>query len=326
MKLSTMTCLFRTFDSDNESPVANQLLAPWSHDPGSFRFLRASANFVWAFKDGGKPCVLRANLEAERTGESFEREVNLMLRLSQKGFPAPKPILSGGGRYVERVETPQGAFWVLAYEAVMGRIHEPEELSNDQILEWGEALGRLHNAMEDIPAGGQRTWTDLCGFIEAHLPPEETKLSESYQRIRTRFEALPVRPGEFGVIQFDFESDNLVWTDQGIGVIDLDESCRLWYAADIAFALRSAFGDDPRKVNVSEPTADRFLEGYRRARPLSPEMVGEIPLFLAFHNVYMAARLIRSLSDGDQPGDPEWMLSLRQKLHAGVAKYRAQAV
>lgn len=76
MKLSTMTRMFKTFDSNGQSPIANQLLKPWAHDPDLFRFIRASANFVWAFKDAGKPCVLRANLNSERTGDSFQREVD----------------------------------------------------------------------------------------------------------------------------------------------------------------------------------------------------------------------------------------------------------
>lgn len=248
-----------------------------------------------------------------------------MLHLNRKGFRAPMPLLSQNGRYVERVETTQGTYWVLAYEAITGQIHEPEELSEERVQQWGEALGRLHNAMEDIPADGQRTWMDLCRFIEDHLAPEETELRDVYKHIRSRLETIPDSPGEFGVIQFDFEADNLIWTDQGIGVIDLDESCRLWYAADVAFALRSAFHDNPAKVDITDPAASRFLEGYRKARPLSPGMIREIPLFLAFHNVYMAARLIRSLSDGELPGEPEWMPSLRQKLLSGIAKYREQA-
>lgn len=225
---------------------------------------------------------------------------------------------------MERIATQQGTYLVLAYEAVVGRIYEPEELSDGQVLEWGEALGRLHNAMEDIPAEGQSTWVELCGFIERNLPPAEAGLRGAYRQVLARLESLPDRPGDSGMIQFDFESDNLIWTDQGVGVIDLDESCRMWYAADVAFALRSAFHDDPGKVDITLPTVGRFLEGYRRARPLRPEMVQQLPLFLAFHNVYMAARLIRSLSDGELPGEPDWMPALRQKLLSYIAAYRAR--
>lgn len=325
MRLSTMKRLFETFDSENRSPIANRLLEPWTHEPDSLRFVRASANFVWTFKHGEKTCVLRANLDSERTTESFQREVRLMQHLKRKGWQAPQPVLSQAGRHVEQIATERGTFLVLAYEAVVGRIYEPEELSDGQVLEWGEALGRLHNAMEDTPAEGQNTWAELCEFTEMNLLPDETELRSAYYRIRSRLEGLPSLPGESGLIQFDFESDNLIWTDQGIGVIDLDESCRMWHAADIAFALRSAFHDDPARVDLTLPQVSRFLEGYRRARPLRPEMVEQLPLFLAFHNIYMAARLIRSLSDGELPGEPEWMPALRLKLMSRIGAYRKRA-
>ena len=50
---------------------------------------------------------------------------------------------------------------------------------------------------------------------------------------------LPMTPDVFGTLHGDPEPDNVVWSEGGPALIDLDDVRRGWFAADIAFALRA---------------------------------------------------------------------------------------
>ena len=53
MRLSTMWAVDRTIDADGRSPIADEILAAWGHDPGTARFFRSSANFIYTFDRAG---------------------------------------------------------------------------------------------------------------------------------------------------------------------------------------------------------------------------------------------------------------------------------
>jgi Ser/Thr protein kinase RdoA (MazF antagonist) len=55
MKLSTMRTVDRAVDTHGQSPIAVQILKQWGHDRGTVKFFRASANFIYHFRKGGKP-------------------------------------------------------------------------------------------------------------------------------------------------------------------------------------------------------------------------------------------------------------------------------
>jgi Ser/Thr protein kinase RdoA (MazF antagonist) len=107
-------------------------------------------------------------------------------------------------------------------------------------------------------------------------------------------------------------------------ILDFDDCAHYWFAADIAFALRDAFGDSPGRVNLVNETVQQFLRGYRSERDIENIELQRIPLFLALHNLVTMARLQDALTP-DSPGDePEWLVALRKKLESKIGFYRAE--
>ena len=78
MRLSTMWKVDGTIDADGSSPVARRILERWSHDRGSVRFFRSSANFVYVFRAGDKHHFLRFADGSERSREAVEAQVELL--------------------------------------------------------------------------------------------------------------------------------------------------------------------------------------------------------------------------------------------------------
>ena len=86
MKLSTMRTVDSTVDTHGGSPIAEQILTSWDHDQGSLRFFRSSANFVYRFRQGGKPCFLRFAATSERRRDTIEAEIDILQWVAQRGM------------------------------------------------------------------------------------------------------------------------------------------------------------------------------------------------------------------------------------------------
>ena len=108
MKLSTMLKVDNTVNAQGQSRVAERILEQWEHDPGSARFFRSSANFVYVFHKGGERYFLRFADSTERTEAEITAEMALLGFLASQGIPVTTPVASKTGRYIETVETDLG--------------------------------------------------------------------------------------------------------------------------------------------------------------------------------------------------------------------------
>ena len=242
--------------------------------------------------------------------------------LIQKGIPIAKPVRSSIGALIESLSTTEDPLRCAVFEALPGDHPDFDELTRDQFRQWGELLGRLHKATEGFTVRGRSTWQDHLAMIEAHLPAHETAAHVALIRVKDQLSALPITPHNFGLIHFDFELDNLLWHEGSISIIDFDDAAFYWFAADIAFALRDLFHDDPAQVDFSHESLLAFLEGYRAEKELSDEEVQQIPVFLRLHNLLLFTRLIRSLGPEVPADEPEWMTKLRARLAQKMDRYR----
>ena len=322
MKLSTMLELINTLNAQGESSVIDQILAQWPHDPGTTKFLRASANFICTFQSANQNYVLRFNHDRERSGSFIAAELDYLYFLADAGIRVAKPIHALTGNTVESVPTSLGIYHAVVFEALAGEQRETADLTPAQFTEWGKTLGELHRAAQHYQTPGRLTWRDHFDQIAASLPPHEQAAQAALDHLTQHLSALPVHADNFGLIHFDFELDNLIWTPNGLGIIDFDDSAWYWFAADIAFALRDLFNDRAAQVELNHPALLAFVEGYRMAKPLAPAELALLPLFLATHNLVMFAKLLRALEAGEQPGEPAWLVGLRHKLEAKVQTYR----
>lgn len=329
MTLRLMQAVVATVNEQGESPVVDQILQRWEHD-GPAKFWRASANFVFFFKNGGRDFVLRFNHADERSVDGTGAEVAFVNGLADKGIPVAKPIRSLSGEYVESVDTALGTFHAVAFEALHGEQFEAEDLSSGQLTHWGRAFEALHNASAHLSASGSApdrpTWHNHLAMVTEILPPDEMSALRMVDTLREQLGQLPVTAENFGLIHYDFEQDNLIWSGESsgatAGIVDLDDSACYWYVADIALALGDVLGDRASAVDLQNPSFLHFIEGYRSARPLPDEELARIPLFMRLGNLVAFARLHRALTPVNPRGELPWMAGLRHKLAAKMQVYR----
>ncbi len=322
MKLSTMQAVMATVNDQWESPLADALLAAWAHDAESAKCWRASANFIFFFKHVGRDYILRFNHASERTRDYIQAEIDYINYLVTAGIAVAKPVQSIAGNYVESISTAQGLFHVVVFERLQGQQFESDELTPEQWIGWGKALGELHGAAQGYHQVRRPTWEDHITMIGETLSPDDQMASQMLVVVKKQLSQLAVNQHNFGMIHFDFELDNLVWDAGQPGLIDFDDSAWYWFAADIAFALRGLFADKAAGVDLQHASFQQFVAGYRSAKSIDQAELEQIPLFLNLHNLISLAKLQRSLASGQPAAEPVWLATLRQKLLAKMQFYR----
>lgn len=323
MKLSTMCKVDCMVGANGESPVAERLLKDWEHDPGSVRFFRSSANFVYVLRNDGRECFLRFAESSERTRETIEAEMDILHWVADKGMAVASPMQSRNGNFVETVVTDLGTFHAVVFAGLEGSQLEIGDLDDFQFREWGTALGKLHAALRTYAGSGlsaRSTWRDHLELIRASLPKDESVLGSEYQQIASSLHTLPVTPDTYGLVHCDFELDNLYWHDHTIGIGDFDDCIHSWYIADIAWALRDLFSD---RIDLSTHSFRAFVRGYSQQYPLADELLSHLPLFVRMAKLLTYARLVRAMDLPEHPEEPAWLGSLRLKLKNWMDGYKA---
>jgi Ser/Thr protein kinase RdoA (MazF antagonist) len=323
MRLSTLWRVDATIDGDGRSPVADQLLERWPHDPGSARFTRSSANFVYRFSHHGLRRYLRFADNGERRRAAIEAEVALVAWLGDVGLTVARPLRSRAGMLVETMETAWGSFHAVVFTGLGGEHRAMSALDDAGFAAWGAALGRLHATMRRYPgvtSVARGDWRALLAFVRAHIPPKQTMVEQECDDIEAILLRLPVSADHYGLIHFDFELDNLCWRDDTIGMLDFDDCAFSWYVADIAYALRDLFDTG---ATLDHPSFQAFVRGYRGQHRLDDDLLAQIPLFLRLSKLLQYARLVRSLDLPAAPDQPAWLAALRFKFEQRVAAHRA---
>ncbi|MCE7982618.1 MAG: hypothetical protein DYG89_15645 [Caldilinea sp. CFX5] len=322
MKLSTMQAVVATVNTQWESDLADELLRAWEHDGGRAKFWRASTNFVFFFKKAGRDHVLRFNHATERTAETIGAELAYINALATHGLRVARAVPSWGGNLVESIETAQGRFHAVVFEALPGKSVDLEEMTPEQLVRWGQTLGELHQAAAYYTKSGRPSWHDHLAMVAEIVPETESGARQEVARLTRELSQLDSHPQNFGLIHYDFEPDNLIWHDGQPGIIDFDDCAWYWYVADIALALSDLFGDRPSQVDFANIAFRHFIQGYRAVRSIEQEELAQIPLFLRLQNLVSFARIYRALTPVNPAGELPWMPGLREKLTAKMQFYR----
>ena len=321
MPLSVMWSVDRLTDVNGANPLAERIVERWSHDPGSARFFRSSANFLYVFRHDGKRRFLRFAHGSERRTTSIDAEIALVRWLAEEGLAVVRPVRSRNERFVETIASDLGTFHAVVFDALEGSQFEIEELDDASFRAWGAALGRLHETLKRYPghvSSTRSTMRDHLAQAKQVLPKDAPAVWEELHRLESSLDTLPVDDDSYGLIHFDFELDNLIWQGRTAQMLDFDDCSLGWYAADIAFALRDCFDAG---ASLSTPGVRAFLDGYAVQTPLVDEQISQIPLFSRLARLIQFARIARALDLTKVPDQPDWLSGLIDRLENRMDAY-----
>jgi Ser/Thr protein kinase RdoA (MazF antagonist) len=322
MKLSTMKKVVDTVDGEWRSPLAENILERWGYDPRSVYYFRASANFLFIFKQKGKTYFLRFSDSCEKDLLSLKSEIEILEYLRNQPLRVALPVKSLNENHIEVVETEIGTFYAVVFEALPGQQFETDELQQDQFFKWGSTLGELHTILKGIPERyrlNRKSWKDQLALVKEFLPDHEHAAIEELGRLKAWSNELSITNENFGLIHYDFELDNQRWDHSTIGILDFDDCLNHWFVADIAFALRDLLKAD---TNLEIPQVQEFIKGYRSATELDSSLIQQLQMFIRMHNLIMFVGLLKTVDVPESQDHPEWLSNLRGKLIHYIDQYR----
>ena len=322
MRLSTLLRVDSTIDDAGRSDLATRLARHWTSDASTVRFFRSSTNFLYSFRRGGRRAFLRFCHDAERSREEVDAQAQMLHLLHAAGILVATSIESRNDRPVETISTSSGIFHAVAMPALSGHGLELHELTRRQLRSWGRALAEVHEALAHIPPSLvlRHTWMDEMAAGLANLPDDEARVRREGAELLASLAALPRDRDSYGLSHLDFETDNIVWNEDGLGILDFDDCSPFWYAGDAVIALRDLFGAE---FDVANPRAEVFFDGYRSVRRLPWELVAHGTVFLRVSRLLLHLRLRRAVDVEVDDAQPAWFQDLHARLVQRMTGYRS---
>jgi Ser/Thr protein kinase RdoA (MazF antagonist) len=304
----------------NNLDLAAMLVKNWDYDPQSldlFQYFRISANAIYPFKVNGEVCFLRCCPAEEKSKASILAELEFIGYLRGEGYPALEPLPAKTGKALVVKATPWGEYYASVFKRVTGQTVEESSYADEIMRAYGAALGQLHALSTAYRAPKVRRWShlDVFDWIEQTLTGlgDEPLALDELRLITGAFAELSIHPGNYGLIHYDFELDNVYYDalSPSCSVIDFDDAMYHWYLMDVLNALVSLKIEIPEGEYASKKAI--FLDGYRSKFELDENLWAAAPLFIRFANLYGYTRNARALQERWE-NEPEWMVELRAKL------------
>jgi Ser/Thr protein kinase RdoA (MazF antagonist) len=321
MRFSTLWSLDATVDpATGRSPVADGIAASWDHDPGSARFFRSSANFIYRLQRGGKPAYLRIAAASERPRAAIAAEIELLAWLAGAGQEVVRPIPTRDGAAFATHDTAIGRVHAVLFDGLDGVECDLDDLSLVDMGTWGAAAARLHDALAHVPAGShprEPVWRSSFDRVVNGRDTVPEPVRAECRRLQGVLADLPRTPASYGLLHTDLELDNLRWRGEEIAFLDFDEVGEGWYLYDIAKALSDLL---QAGETATSPRIAAFLAGYRQVRPLPDDMLSLLPEFFALSEFRSYMSLARAIDLDEAEAGADWMRDMIHRLRAWMRR------
>lgn len=310
--------------------LAAAALRHWGRVAAPPRLIKARENVVFEVKFAdGRHGALRLHRPGYQQRAAIEGELDWCAGLARAGFPVPAPLATleggwtctAGDRLASCVGWMEGAALGDAGRPLAGSAEEQARLYFDV----GRLIGRLHAATDGLPAGTGRArpaWDEAGLLGEAPLwgrfwenpafgAAERAEIEEARAQAARRLAVLRANGGDFGLIHADVLRENILVREDGLALIDFDDSGWGFRLYDMGTALVQ---------NLEEPAfaaiARALAEGYRSMRPTPAFDAAELLLFTMLRAFASAGWIMTRAA----PDDP------RQGLYADRALRLARIV
>jgi Ser/Thr protein kinase RdoA (MazF antagonist) len=308
LSISEMVSVARQLDDEGHWSVANQAAVSWGWERPVF--VRSSACHVFrARAEGSSSLLLRLRPYTGPGVEVLSRSARAAEALHAAGGPVSPAVPSLAGR---RVEQPDG-YAAMAMQGLAGAHYDDDEVDETVAQAWGAALARIHRAGTDAVVGRVPDTVSQCRLALEDLRGADSSGLRACADIIGELQELPVDPRVYGLLHGDPEIDNVVFTDQGATLVDLDDVRHGWFAADIGFALRD-WAEIAAAPDLDAAVPRAFIAGYRTVRAVSDEELSWMPLLARAAGLETLGELQPALAESPEPDWPDWAHRLAQRV------------
>ncbi len=269
------------------------------------RFFRKGICDTYKVDAGDHGYYLKVYKHGRRTRLDVTEEVRLLTFLAANGVSVAQPVMRPDGRYVNRLTAPEGIRYAVLFEAARGVAGD--EGDHSRIEAFGEMVGRLHQAADQMHEPYRRSHLDMRHLVDdnllaiahlmAHRAADLGLIGRIADACKHRIsELLPTSKPEYGICHGDLHGGDVCYDENGTPVLfDFDSSGCGWRALDIGVFLAS---DDWMEV-TPEAEARRqrrlaaFLGGYATVRALSEQELNAVQLGPPIRHIYLMGFVLR---------------------------------
>lgn len=296
------------------------LLQNWDYDPSRTDLLdqfRISANAIYPISCDGNVCFLRFAPISEKSFAAVASEMDFVAYLRSHGLGTPEVLPARNGKNLLLCDTPWGEYSAAVFRRVPGQRMDKLELEPDILEKYGRNLARLHLLSRNyLPEGERRkSWHEILDAAGACLgtyqAPESAR--KELNLLRIALQELSVDTGQFGLIHYDYELDNVFYDakSEEVYTIDFDDCHYHWYGLDLERAMANL--EEELEVEKLQAAKASFLDGYASLIELTPDFFLKFPLYKRYAGFIQYVRCLRACYDFSE-NEPEWMASLRKHL------------
>jgi len=283
--------------------IARQALTFWPITATDLKLVAQRENVVFRLTaSDGTMYALRLHRPGYQTIEAIRSELDWMGCLAQHGIRVPRPVPSGTKDLVAECEGYSVDVLTWLDGRPLGTTGVPLDLQNREAVfhKIGDLLARVHDAsdMWEPRAAFQRPVWDRAGLLGKtplwdrfwENPGLTSDQRSLFLEVRNAAaETLQSGPCDYGLIHADMVRENLLLQDQGIALIDFDDSGFGYRLFDVATALLK---------NRSEPDFQdlqrALIDGYSSRRVLD---VSHLPMFMAIRSLTYVGWIISRMGE-----------------------------
>jgi Ser/Thr protein kinase RdoA (MazF antagonist) len=251
------------------------------------KFYSGGFNHTYRVKTvAGAIYYLRAYRHHWRTLADVQYEMDVLNHLKNKGFPAARPVPYIDGQYFCLVPAQEGtrilALFTEAPGPEVAYTQDPAGIAQ----RYGQAVARMHNALDDFSSPHPRFHLDLTHFIDqplqniqpflTHRPADWNFLQQFAETLRQRILAMPADMLEQGYCHGDLQGYHAnVAPDGTLTFFDFDCGGFGYRAYDLAVFLWCCRLEDAVAARWAP-----FLESYLENRSIHERDMQAVPLFV----------------------------------------------
>lgn len=299
--------------------MAQTALYSWGQAVAPPRLVKNRENIVFeAHLKDGRHVALRLHRPGYQGRAGIEAELRWCAALSRQGLPVPRPVPAANGALTGSVanRVTSCVEWLAGEPIGAGDLPLGPDAAHvrAEAAELGALIARFHACCDaDPPRGFTRHAWDAEGFLGERplwgrfwehpllAPDEAALLTQARALARERL----AQAEDFGPIHADLLRENVLRGPSGLALIDFDDGGQGWRLYDLATALVQGWGDP-----LWGAQAQGLVAGYRATRPLAPDQVALLPLFVALRSFASAGWIVTRA----EASDPRQRLYLERAL------------
>ncbi|MCB8965624.1 MAG: phosphotransferase [Ardenticatenaceae bacterium] len=271
------------------------------------KMLRTQDNDHYRVLVGDRKYALRVYQEGShllRQESDYEYELAWLDFLREQGLPVSYPIRRADGRFLNKVEAPEGTRYYALFSFAEGQPMNPR--NENQLYALGAAMAKIHKVSNNFQTDYKRQEMNLEFLVDRPVArlqriwgdrPERrrdldllvTSAAEAKEEILEIIRNPYYTEDSWGPIGGDFHSNNTFFRDDdNLTFFNFDLCGPGWRAYDIA-----AFLQNTDLLNVSQDLTEAFFAGYYSERPLSDNEHAAISPLLTIRRVWLTATFTR---------------------------------